>query len=428
MSMHRRVRARTARVRSAIAAGSYLGVSTAAFLLGCGPAPSPAPALERDTALRFVLTRPGRPRDTVWIDVAGGGGRMDAKLPAGRSVVGLAHVRATADSLSAGVTLPNGMDRLQLAHGGGRATGRLLSATDTFHFEGVVSTLGAATRDSLRAALAVAPLGAGTVSTDTSGESFSAVGADGRLLVFTRHRPDWSRHTLMATTLRDGRWTTPVPLPFSGHDNDREPALAPDGRTLWFSSDRPVPGMAPTLRGGQQIWRVERRADGTWGEPRHVPAPINVGASDMGPSLTRDGTLYFTSRRAGSLGRGDIHVASPDGAGGFHAPRNLGAPINSAQSEPNVFVSADGTLMLFAATDRPGGLGSDDIYVSRLIAGRWTAPRLVGPPVSSFEADYGPALSADGRYLYFTSHRRGTGDLYRVDARQALDAPPTARP
>lgn len=420
-------------------------IGSAVSVACLAPQPGPVVTESDSTPLRLTFRRPGRPADTVQIDLVsmrGGygearankrasyGGRMFARLPSGRTTVALHRVRRVGDSITARVHLPSGMDHLEVRLDGESVSARLFAPHDTFALVGSVSRLPPRTADSLRVALSLEPWAPGIISTDTTGESFSAVSPDGGMIVFTRHRADWSRHTLMSSSRIGRRWSTPTPLSFSGTHTDREPSFSPDGRTLWFSSDRPGAGEVASSPGqaqppSQQIWQARMNSDGSWVQPRRLPAPVNVGASDMSPSMTQAGVLYFSSRRAGSLGRGDIFTTAYVSDGGsISEPRNVGPEINTAHGEPNVFVTADGMLMLYAASDRPGGLGWDDIYVSWLVDGRWTPGRLVGPPVSSFEADYGPSLSADGRSLYFTSHRFGTGDIFRVDARSVLGAPP----
>ena len=79
-------------------------------------------------------------------------------------------------------------------------------------------------------------------------------------------------------------------------------------------------------------------------------------------------------------------------------------------------------MMILAITDHPDGYGGDDLYVSFNTEGEWGAPRNLGQPVNSFEYEYGPAISPDGQYLYFSSHRRGSADIYRIEV-SALGLP-----
>ncbi len=70
--------------------------------------------------------------------------------------------------------------------------------------------------------------------------------------------------------------------------------------------------------------------------------------------------------------------------------------------------------MILAITDHPDGYGGDDLYLSRVNSGEWSTPLNLGSEFNTAEYEYGPTVSADGKYLYFTSHRSESADVYRV--------------
>lgn len=223
------------------------------------------------------------------------------------------------------------------------------------------------------------PLGQGIVSTD-AGESFSALSPDGRDLYFTRHDEHFEHHSLHVVHLDGEQVSKATELEISGRWDDRTPFVAPDGEHLWFSSNRPADlGEEPAPR--LQVW-VSEREKGKWGEPRRIDLGDREAVS---PAVAANGTLYFASK--GRLFRARL------GAGGYEAPQLL------PQTGNGIFVTPDESVML--TTD------GDDIFLDG---------RKLGAPVNSFAHEYGPALSADRRWLYFTSDRRGSGDLYRVPA------------
>ncbi|MEJ7813088.1 MAG: hypothetical protein WKG32_21940 [Gemmatimonadaceae bacterium] len=266
----------------------------------------------------------------------------------------------------------------------------------------------------LRAMASAEPFAPSVISTD-SGESFGSLSPDGRELYFTRHTPNWARHTIVVSRFDGARWQAPEAVPFSGEYSDREPNLSPDGRQLFFSSNRPA------VQGGERsrrrdLWVAERaRVGAPWGAPRRLPAPINSDGEELCAVVTRSGTLYFVSQRADTIGSNDIYRARFVN-GRYAQPENLGPAVNTKQAESNVYVTPDERVMLLIADARPDGAGGDDIYVSTNEGGVWSPARHLGPAINSFEYDYSPVLSPDGKWLFFTSHRRGTGDIYRVDA------------
>jgi hypothetical protein len=257
----------------------------------------------------------------------------------------------------------------------------------------------------------------GIVSTPDSGEAFGTLTPDGREFYFTRHH-NFARHHVMVTRLVNGQWTRPELVPISGVYNDREPRLSPDGSRLYFSSNRPIASGDTARRRNLDLWFSDRESNGQWSAPRHIQG-VNGDSNDFSPVVTASGTLYFVSTRAGAIG----DVARPHNVwrarpvdlanGVWAAPENAGPAVNAGY-ETNVFVSPDESLMLVSRDGAPDGLGGDDLYISRRVNGSWQAMRHLPEPINSKEYEYGPAISADRQWLFFTSHRTGNGDIYRV--------------
>ena len=269
------------------------------------------------------------------------------------------------------------------------------------------------------AATVHAQLAPGVVSVPDSGESFGTLTRDGKEFIYTIHRSDFSRHRIVSIRWTDGHWSAPTTLPFSGTYNDREPKLSPDSRRLYFSSNRPVERGDTTRRRDLDLWFVDRAATGGWGAPRHIDAPVNTSAQEFSPVVTTSGTLYFIATRPGGIGRDAAthnvwRARAVDlAAGRFATPENLGSSINTG-FETNVYVTPDETLMLVSRDDAPDGLGGDDLYLSRSVGSVWQPMRHLDAPINSKAYDYGPLVSPDGAWLYFTSHRTGHTDIYRL--------------
>jgi creatinine amidohydrolase len=254
---------------------------------------------------------------------------------------------------------------------------------------------------------------------------------DGRAVFFSRDRG--ARGTVVMMTASDGgRWTRTEPAPFSrGGHSDVDMFVTADGNQIYFCSDRPLPGTTPPVQGAvapsaggtppppppaprSAIWTVARTATG-WGEPAWLGPVITSGMEDYYPTLTRQGTLYFSSNRPGGFGENDIYRARRVN-GQWTAPENLGRPVSSEFREFDPFIAPDESYVIFAST-RPGGLGGADLYVSfREASGAWGEPKNMGPGVNSPASDYTPMLSPDGKYLFFTSGRAGQDDIFWVDA------------
>ena len=158
-----------------------------------------------------------------------------------------------------------------------------------------------------------------------------------------------------------------------------------------------------------------------WSEPENLGAVVNTSGREIMPALSADGrTLYFVSDREGGFGGNDIWVTQKTQDGEWGAPVNLGELVNSTAEENNPALSTDGRLLFFDS-NRPGGYGRLDLYVARrvdpAIHTGWSSPINLGSELNSDLADRAPAYVAAApgapAMLYFA---RGIGlqrsDLY----------------
>jgi len=148
--------------------------------------------------------------------------------------------------------------------------------------------------------------------------------------------------------------------------------------------------------------------------PVSVGSGINTKDDEYWPSITADGqTLMFTRQLFHSrniLNRGiyqeDFYVSFLSDSGWVESI-NAGEPLNTNQNEGAQTLSSSGNYMYFTACDRPGGLGSCDIYFSANNNGRWSIPYNLGNPVNTTSWESTPSISADGTILFFSSSRAG---------------------
>lgn len=222
-----------------------------------------------------------------------------------------------------------------------------------------------------------------------------------------------------------GEWSAPVSLgpAINSVDNDEGPAISRDGLSLYFTSNR---------SGSQDLWVARREhKDDPWGEPVNLGAPVNTSSTEQAPAFSRDGHLmFFVSNRGGGAGGLDIWVsfrADKHDDFAWEAPVNVGASVNSASNDagPGTLRVGDEQLLFFTS-NRPGGPGGADIFVSvRQEDGSFGAPERVAE-LNSSANDARAALRRDGREVFFFSNRGGSQDLWtatREDRRDLWSIP-----
>lgn len=252
----------------------------------------------------------------------------------------------------------------------------------------------------------------GIVSTD-QGEFNAAFSPDGREFYFSVNEPG-GRETMRFMIFEDDRWTPPLPVPFISSQNDCDPIFSHDGNRLYFISTRPKKDRAGSRN--WDIWYVEKRNSG-WSDPINAGPPVNSDGDEYYVSLTKDGTIYFASNRPGGLGSFDIY-RSRFIEGQYATPENLGAAINSKFLEHDPFISPDESYLLFTSVDRPGGFGTGDLYISTLRKdGTWAEAKNLGKTFNTNGYDFCPIVSPDGKYFFFTRE----GDIYWVCVEAVLN-------
>jgi len=225
---------------------------------------------------------------------------------------------------------------------------------------------------------------------------------DGREVYFTRSDSTKAVH-IMRSLSRDGAWQPATPVAFgSPRWRDIDPALAPDGRRLFFVSARPRPEPATGPANDMDIWFVDRVGD-SWGPPQWIQT-VSSDAKEGSPTVDRDGNLCFFSDRGREPDHNAIYCAAKT-AEGYATPVKLNAPVNAGPSDTSPFLSPDGRTLLFYST-RPGGFGQADIYIVSKRNGSWGTPANLGPVVNTSDFEYNPSVSPDGRTLYFGRQRK----------------------
>ncbi|MDR3047001.1 MAG: 23S rRNA (adenine(2503)-C(2))-methyltransferase RlmN [Bacteroidales bacterium] len=191
-------------------------------------------------------------------------------------------------------------------------------------------------------------------------EGAQTISPDGRYLYYTMCNTDvgygscdlywskrigdrWSRPRNMGNVVNSQYW-------------ESQPAIGPDGKTIYFASNR------PGGEGGIDLWKTEVVEEGVFSTPVNLGKTINTKKDDTAPFLHADGrTLYFASDGRPGMGGKDLYFATYLDHDTWSEPLNLGYPINTPDDEVNIVINAQGNRAYFAS-DKPGGFGGLDLY------------------------------------------------------------------
>jgi hypothetical protein len=192
--------------------------------------------------------------------------------------------------------------------------------------------------------------------------------------------------------------------------NEGCPFIAKSDLTLYVVSTR-LDGF-----GGQDIYVSHRDSVyDAWGPLENLGPRINGEGNEMCPTVTLDGhRLFFVSDRPGGHGKQDLYVSRRHNQRddfGWQAPANLGASVNSAENDytPTLFEdNATGQVQLYFSSDRPGGMGGADIYTSRAGPDGAFEWAVLVPEINTPFIDERPNIRKDGLEMFFDSNRPGS--------------------
>ncbi len=165
---------------------------------------------------------------------------------------------------------------------------------------------------------------------------------------------------IFRATVNNGSFDNIELLPFSNKNFDTgHPALNADETKLYFSSTR------PGGYGKSDIWVVDINDNGSFGKPVNLGKEINSAVKEMFPYITSSGKLYFSSEKSGGIGGLDIYVSQSLADNKFSKAINIGNQINSNRDD-FAFSIDEATSQGYFSSNRSGGKGDDDIYYFKI--------------------------------------------------------------
>ena len=184
------------------------------------------------------------------------------------------------------------------------------------------------------------------------------------------------------------------------------PTLTVDKRTLIFTGRD---------KGGDEDILLSRFDGTSWSEAESISENINTNFNEGACSISADGrTLIFTACEGRSTyGNCDLYMAKKVGSE-WSSFKNLGKTVNSRFWDSQPALSADGNTLYFVS-NRPGGIGGRDIWVTKFVDGKWTTPINIGSSINTVRDETTPFIHSNSKTLFLSSNgqvRMGGFDLY----------------
>lgn len=243
------------------------------------------------------------------------------------------------------------------------------------------------------------------------------ISGDGNTLIFTSNRTDNEQEKVAGTNYEDiyithktgNAWDTPKKISSNINHvyNDAAASLSPDGKTLFLYYEE----------GAGDIY-TSRLQNGEWTVPEPLNKNINTALFwETSASMSPDGKkLYFASNRTGGLGELDLYVSELTAKGEWGKAVNLGPVINTPENEDAPFIHHDGVTLYFSSDGHPN-LGNSDIFVTEFANGKWKKPENIGWPINTWEYDGFFTISADKKVGYYSTLKeggQGEADIYSI--------------
>ena len=240
---------------------------------------------------------------------------------------------------------------------------------------------------------------------------FPALTADGEMIIFSRVVK--GNEDFYTARKKEGTWQKAEPLSSNintSNFNEGAQSISPDGKYLFFTGCNRPDGL------GRCDIYLSRKEGNQWGKAINLGRTINSEYWESQPSISPDGnTLYFVSNRPGGIGSYDIWKSSLNDESKWTPPVNLGPAINTPFDENTPFIHSDGKTLYFSSDGWPG-MGNKDIFFSRQEKDKWSKPQNLGYPINTFNEETGLIVSADGSEGLFSSNLDGGFgelDIYR---------------
>ena len=247
----------------------------------------------------------------------------------------------------------------------------------------------------------------GSIVNSKEGEYGPLIYPDGNTMVFTSNREvnrnGTHKEDIYTASKSGNKWSEPQKLSGINTDqNDAAASISPDGKTMFLYYE---------VYAGDVF---ESKFDGqNWSTPSPLNNNINTkDYQETSASVSPDGKkLYFASNKPGGYGGLDIYMSTLDGKGEWGKAFNVGGIINTKGNDDSPYIHHDGVTLYFSSDGHPV-IGNNDIFVSEFKKTKWTKPVNLGYPINSWEYDGFFSMSPDKKTAYYATVKEGGfGDI-----------------
>jgi OOP family OmpA-OmpF porin len=249
---------------------------------------------------------------------------------------------------------------------------------------------------------------------------FPVLTADQHELIFTRrvgNNPNDDEDLVLSSKDLKGKWTKPVSISknINSDSNEGTSTISADGRKLIFTSCVGREGY-----GSCDLYE-SNKIGSEWTPPVNLGLGVNSSEWESQPSLSADGrTLFFVSDRKGGVGRRDIWVSTLNAKGEWSKARNAGKQINTIYDEISPFIHVNNKTLYFASNGITGYGGYDIFYSEKDSIDNWKDPVNMGAPINNHEDQFSLFITADGKKGYYSHEETAptgysTSKIYEIE-------------
>jgi len=223
--------------------------------------------------------------------------------------------------------------------------------------------------------------------------------------------------TIYWTHIVNGVWTKPEPAPFAQGLEAFNPAISPDGKRLFFTTQEILNRDDPKkMQFMIWLWYVDREKNG-WSKPIAVDKIINAGDINYQVSVAANGTLYFAAERVGGKGGDDIYYSQLKN-GNYTTPVRLDETVNTALGESSVYIAPDESYLLFRRIKRVERKMEITFFVSfHTKDGSWTKAADIGEKLGVVGNGFWIGGTPDGKFISFVmADMTKAQNIYWIDA------------